>query len=391
MRARLCVCRRSASTSASTLSRLCLLIPVLHVSRPLAISFLACNKNPDRFREDASFLYRCDNLACALADLGHDVVCDHVSRFRWRHPLDVVVFHRPMLSPTLWLLIGRLRRRGVRVVMDVDDLVFDPAAAGLSPAVLNGRADLKGIVRRFKRHRQALLRADVITVSTEPLQQELAHLTEPPGQIRVVRIPNAVHHSWRELALPEQRSPAPVLRYLPGTRSHDRDFAQITEALVAVLRPRPAVRLEIVGPLTCELPLPAEQWCCLPKLPFSRYHAVVASSTVNLAPLERSRFTWAKSAIKVIEASFWGVPTLCSPFPDALRLQGAGALICDSPQDWATTLAGLLDTAGQQGATRPALRQAILAHADVRRWALNWVEQVAAPSSADLRSAGLFS
>ena len=354
------------------------------MSRSLAIAFLACNKNPDRFRDDPSFLYRCDNLAQALAQQGHSAICDHVKRWHWTEPVDVVVLHRPMLTLPLWRLLLNLRRRGVRVVMDVDDLVFDPGAASLSPAVLSHRASRWWTAWQCKWHQRALMLADVITTSTEPLQQALRQL---PGlaHIHTSLIPNAVHCSWRamgELPLPAPAAGAPVVRYLPGTRTHDRDFAQIQEALVTVLRERPNVRLEIVGPLACDLPLPAQQWRHLPRVPFAAYHELVRSAHLNLAPLELNRFTRCKSALKVMEAAYWGVPTLCSPIPDTLRLQNAGALVCEDAAQWRRQLGRLLDDPMLHRQACTGLRPAILRHADVHHWAQVWLEAVGRKSRA---------
>jgi glycosyltransferase involved in cell wall biosynthesis len=354
------------------------------VPRPLEIAFLACNKNPDRFREDPSFRYRCDNLAEALKQLGQHTHCEHVSRWRWRQPLDVAVLHRPLLTAPLWLALRRLKRRGVRVVMDVDDLVFDPAVAPWSPAVLSHRASRWGTACRYALHQQALQHADVLTTSTQPLLEALRQL--PGLAARACWIANAVHHRW--LAMDAQPLPVaagagePVLRYLPGTRSHDADFAQIQDALVTVLRERPAVRLEIIGPLACDLPLPAWQWSHRPKLPFDRYHEVVRSAYLNLAPLAINRFNQAKSALKVIEAAYWGVPTLCSPVADTLRLQDAGALVCHDAAHWVAQLSRLLDDPGQRQQAGAGLRPAILRHADVHHWAQVWLDEVGLPASS---------
>ena len=54
---------------------------------------------------------------------------------------------------------------------------------------------------------------------------------------RIHWLPNAVHRSWRGLDNPPATDRAePVLRYLPGTRSHDRDFALVAPVLSALLR-----------------------------------------------------------------------------------------------------------------------------------------------------------
>lgn len=62
------------------------------------IDFVATNKKPALFRGDASFIYRCENLAMALQAAGHDARMGRIADYR---PSDAraVVFHRPQLSP----------------------------------------------------------------------------------------------------------------------------------------------------------------------------------------------------------------------------------------------------------------------------------------------------
>ncbi len=349
------------------------------MSRPLAIAFLACNKNPTRFREDPSFTYRCENLGLALAAQGHQVTWSHVTAPGWTTRPDVVVFHRPLLSWTLawWWL--RLRRQGVRLLADVDDLVFDPALAAHSPAVLNHQLPIQALRRRFWRHREALRHFDLITVSTEALAVAVAQLPRRPAGARVHWLPNAVHRHWRALPDAPSADPlAPVLRYLPGTASHDRDFALIAPVLTEVLRARPQARLEVVGPLSFALDLPERQIQHRPRQPFAQYHEVVRAPGINLAPLEATPFTACKSAVKVIESAFWRVPTVVSPLQDARRFVGAGACVAETPADWGRWLSLLLDDGPARLGLTASLRERVLAVADIDRLASNWCEAVRA-------------
>jgi hypothetical protein len=60
----------------------------------LNIAFLACNRNPQLFWRDPSFVYRCENLGLALQKLGHRVTWLHWSQLRPGQRFDVAVFHR---------------------------------------------------------------------------------------------------------------------------------------------------------------------------------------------------------------------------------------------------------------------------------------------------------
>jgi hypothetical protein len=353
------------------------------VSRPLVLAFLACNKNVERFREDPSFIYRCENMAAALERQGHRVVCEHYSRFVWRKPLDVVVFHRPQFSSHFWLLSSLLQKKGVRLVADLDDLIFDPSLAGVSPAVLNHRLDEGLIAKRFKKHQRALQRFQHFTVSTTALKEELGRLPGLSAAAAIHVVPNGVHHSWPGLARGlDPVDSAPVIRYLPGTRSHDRDFAQIAEPLTQLLRERPHLRLEVCGPVDFELSVSPRQILRQGKRPFESYHEVVRGALANLAPLEATRFTRCKSALKVMEAAFWSVPTVCSPLPDAERLTDAGAFFARTPAAWHAQLALLVDAPAFHALAVDRLRERVMVASDVHRIALHWLEMLRPPRRA---------
>jgi hypothetical protein len=166
---------------------------------------------------------------------------------------------------------------------------------------------------------------------------------------------------------------APVITYLPGTRSHDRDFAVYAEGVAAFLAKYPEARLEVTGPLDFTLPARAGQVVHREKVPFDRYHDRVRAGWVNLAPLEVTPFTRCKSALKVLEAGYWGVPTVCSPIPDAVRFEDAGALFADDAEGCYVRLEAMMDEAGYRRATE-GLSARVLAVADVDREAGRFLE-----------------
>jgi glycosyltransferase involved in cell wall biosynthesis len=181
----------------------------------------------------------------------------------------------------------------------------------------------------------------------------------------VTIIPNTVHMSWREcegnLA---PGAPDKTLSYTPGTRSHDRDFQLIAPVLERFLKSHPEVRLRITGELRQSLRARQGQVSQAARVPFADYAEVVRGAWVNLSPLEPSPFNECKSAIKVIEAGYWGIPTVCSPNADAERFVGAGAIIARGPDAWYGELERLLNDESYAECTR-GLRGRVLALADV--------------------------
>ena len=337
----------------------------------MRIAFIACNKNAARFHEDPAFIYRCENLGFALQAMGHLIWDGHLSRFPWLQRWDIIVFHRPRAGWRLGMLQAWLRRRGTFTVADVDDLVFDPDLASFSPGVANGRVGLVATRRQFESHRQALASFKRITASTVPLQQHAERLF--PGA-QVFRLPNALPWNWLDKALPVSKSlPGKRIGYMPGTRSHDRDFALVSGALTRLLSRHPDLSLHITGPLEFSLDARPGQVVHQPKLPFDRYHQAFEDLDINLAPLESTPFTACKTAIKVMEAGWWNIPTVCSPLPDAQRYVGAGALLAHDASGFETELERLLTDVDHYQAACRNLRARVLPLADIRTLATEWL------------------
>lgn len=347
--------------------------PALPARLALRIAFAACNKNAARFGEDASFTYRCDNLARALREQGHTVWLGHASQLPWRERWNVVVFHRPRMGWRFSALHAWLRRCGTRVVADVDDLVFDPGLAHHSPGVANSQVSLRTTKHQFLAHQQALATVEYITVSTVPL---LGHAQAQFKQAQVTVLPNTVHWRWRDMppnSVPRQHG---LMCYLPGTRSHDRDFGAVASAVERLLKKHAHLRLHITGPLNFQLNARPGQVTHQARLPFDQFHKGLLGASVNLAPLEDTPFTRCKSAIKVMEAAWWGIPTVCSSLPDAQRFVNAGAHLAMDEMAFEATLERLLTDEHYYANTCNGLRERVLPLADVHAVARNWLSFV---------------
>lgn len=338
----------------------------------LRVAFVACNKNPARFAEDPSFIYRCENLGAGLRALGAAVWLGHLTHFPWQKHFDWVVFHRPKATWRFRLVQAWLRSRGIGMSADFDDLVFDPALANHSPGVVNGLVGLSTTMANFRLHQAALKSFSAVTVSTQPLAEVVATHN---SQAALMVLPNAVH--WRWLTMPgfdsaSGSSVRPVISYLPGTRSHDKDFVQFSPALARVLDKHPEVVLSVTGPLNFSLPARPQQIQHHEKLPFDRFHEQFSGVLVNLAPLEATPFTRCKSALKVIEGAFWNVPTICSPLPDAERFVECGALFAPDARAFEGWLEQLLFEPGFHSDVASGLRQRVLVQANIHALAVEW-------------------
>ena len=256
----------------------------------------------------------------------------------------MAVFHRPSKNTWLVLLVWWLRARNVKVLAEFDDLIFDTTYCEFSPGVLNNVLSLQKTKKKYLAHQRALKLFDSFTVSTEPLRNKLSAMT---FQGEIIVSPNTPHHFWRKkldhLPISVIDWNKPVITYLPGTRSHDRDFQVFAKGITRFLNDNPQVSLQVTGLLQFELAVNPAQIIRRDKVDFAEYHQQIAHGWVNLAPLEDTPFTRCKSALKIIEAGYWGRPTLCSPIPDAERFIGHGAIIVKSTDDLYGELTKLLN------------------------------------------------
>lgn len=335
------------------------------------ICFISCVKNPKRFWLDPSFRYRCENLGLALQKQGYPVSYRHL-KSSWKIPnTDVAVFHRPRDNWHFRWLFWRLQKQGVTCLADVDDLVFDPKMANYSPGFLNQQHPLEVLQKQFTEHHQAFSRFNKITVSTKPLQEDVQHLF-PTAKSLV--LPNAVHESWKlfDHEYKKTTHQDKIITYLPGTPSHDRDFLIFSDGLAQFLSEHPEIKLEITGALTLPNSFPRQQTITRPRVPFEQYHQHLQHSWVNLMPLEDTPFTQCKSALKIIEAGYWNIPTLASPNPDTLRFDQHGAEIIYRSNDVYTHLKKLLDDEHYIKASHH-LRKTMEIHANANSQVNDWL------------------
>ncbi len=334
--------------------------------------FVACNKNKKLYRNDPSFIYRCENLAFGLEALGHTVELVHLSSFSLKNHTDVVLFHRPSYSLKLLVTVLYVKHKSVLPIFDVDDLIFDPVYAEDSPAVKNKILSLQKVERKFKKNLKALRLFSHFSVSTEPLAEHIRRLI--PNS-KIIQLPNAVHHTWKSFKKDTVDTKIKKLAYFPGTRSHDKDFDSIAKRLSHFLKNHSEVTLYITGPLNFDLDVPADQIVYSEKVPFSEHWRNYQNIWVNLAPLEKNPFSECKSALKIIEAGYWDVPTVSIANADTKRFADAGAVIVKDETEWVSKLEMLLDDTTYLKTTKN-LQNKIVELADVEKCAQLFIDYI---------------
>ncbi|MDQ7046864.1 MAG: glycosyltransferase family 29 protein [Sulfurovum sp.] len=302
--------------------------------------FVATNKNKNLFQKDPSFIYRCENMAKGLEKNGHTTELIHLKDFDVFTNADVVIFHRPSFSIRLWSIIRILSLRKIFFMMDVDDFIFDILYAKESPAYINNILPCEKIEKQFENNLRAFKLFSYFSVSTLPLAE---HITRLIGNSKTVVLSNAVFNTWKEHIPKENNFEKKIISYFPGTRSHDKDFTTIQKPLELFLNRHPKIVLKITGQINFQLNIPKKQIIYNEKVPFCEHWKNYQNIWLNLAPLEYTEFNACKSALKVIEAGYFNIPTLCIENQDTKRFVDSAALIASNEEEFYTYLERCMD------------------------------------------------
>ena len=297
----------------------------------------------------ASCRYRIGNLVehliHARAVVGHKLPNGALSG------MHTLVCVRPVVTPSLAQTLARARRQGVRIVGDYDDLLFD-CAIGEFPHAQRAAADRSALAKRLGAYRAGLRHFDAFTTSTETIAARLHPLA--PG-VPITVVPNGVSESWArqgrlvyEAWRPGDRK---VIRYFPGSRTHDPDYKIAEPTLQRFLRERADVDLEVVGFLEWDPSMfPEGRAVHRAAVPYAELPRWLASSWVNVAPLAATAYNAARSAVKYVEAAAFNCPTIATPGRDMERHLGNGLAFGTTTETWLRALRDLLDDEERQRA-----------------------------------------
>lgn len=272
---------------------------------------------------------------------------------------DLLVLQRP-LGQAQQALMSAAQARGVPVLVELDDLLFDPAEHLMHrPLLLAARPRLLAM----------LARANRIAVSTAPLARAVAAqlaggATAPAAVPPIDCVPNTAS-DWRG-APARHDDRAAVTLWLSGSDLQCIDaLGAALQALQADTARAGRWRLCSVGPVGAALaPLGvAHERHGL--LPHARFLDTLAASSnpVGLIPLDGSHFSRCKSAVKFFDLALAGVPCICAdrtPYADVVRNADTGRLCPDAPDAWLAALCELIDSAARRQGMADAARQAVM-------------------------------
>ncbi len=282
--------------------------------------------------------------------------------------IDVVVIWRAIWTDELGAFVDEARANGARIVFDVDDLMIDPALATID--VIDGIRSQNiletAVQAHYARVQRTMFAADFGAASTDELAGHMRRFgkigTTLPNGFDMETFETSRMAARRRLA--DKPDGLVRLGYASGSRTHQRDFAEIASILPSVLRAHPEsclvlfratgdVKLVEISEFPELQPFESQiEWRDL--VPLQRLPDEIARFDINLAPLQLGNlFCEAKSELKFFEGALAGVCTVASPVgPYARAIQhGSNGFLAATPAQWEAVLLKLLDD--------PALRRSV--------------------------------
>ena len=237
--------------------------------------------------------------------------------------------------PEWWTLLGRLpilRRKGIRLISDVDDCLWQ--------APLNWeRSRLKGFTKM-------LGQCDLITCSTEPLH-ELLCVMFPRQKILLVRNSTPPLTPAKKASLP----PAVTLCWTGAPWMRPEDLALLRPMARWIQENQLPVRWRHLGHAPKKLSfasaigVPPETVEQIPLCGHQDYLNQL-SGTIGLAPMTTGCFNNFKSELKLLEFSGAGMAWIASDVPayrGCCERWGWPGRLCTSTEDWIHHLQALLN------------------------------------------------
>lgn len=317
------------------------------------------DRQEDRFRvvyvgsrwafDAATMRYRAHNYIEALALAGLEAT--FVSQDEVHTQLsailscDLIVLVRRILDDTTTTLIGLARRRGVPIVYDIDDYIFDPWVMPYVEALQDPLGRAKAL-RLMEELGACLDQCLYFTGST-------AYLAEKAGALgkKSFVIHNSLNAAQLSLsqAAREERGLHRIGRvtrigYFSGTRTHQADLRIVYPALMQLLREESDIRLVLVGQLDVGafpgLAPYKEQIDILPICHWHKLPEVIAGVDINVIPLELTPFNEGKSNLKYFEAGLVEVPSVASPTRILCEsiTHGHNGLLARTTEEWYSSL-----------------------------------------------------
>ncbi len=295
--------------------------------------------------DTSTFRYRAFNPGLSLEAVDSEVSAswfhlgDLLEDDRFLDVCDLLVMCRTRYDDRVARVVARGRGRGIRVLFDCDDLVFDIRFVHLvvdSLALDTAKEEIwQGWFATLGRLSATYALCDGLVTTNRFLAEQALRL-DPSRHVGIMR--NYLHPGQQRLSTDMfeakrrsgyARTDDVLIGYFSGSPTHRRDFAVAAPAIARLMDRDDRVRLRVVGYLDKrgEVMRHEERIEFVPLQDFMNLQRMIAGCEINVAPLQDNLFTNCKSELKYFEAAICGTVTVASPtyaFRHSVRDGGTG-------------------------------------------------------------------
>lgn len=263
---------------------------------------------------------------------------------------DVVVMQRGVKGWVKGLML-KCKSLGKPVIYEIDDLLTDlPDFLGHHKLYFKNRLRIMELIRS----------ADMVTVTQPRLAQALSEMNP------VIRIcpnygnPDVPIRPPRELVVD-----GGVVSLIIASSDRIRMDFVIPALGEIVARFGKRVRVVCIGPISEKLNaagIPCESYSIVPHHEFMELVRQQVNP-IGIIPLDDSRFSSCKSAVKYFDYSIGGVPSVCSnvpPYADVVSHMSNGLLAENSTESWVACLSALIENDDLRLAIAEAAQQHVV-------------------------------
>ena len=212
-------------------------------------------------------------------------------------------------------LIKKTKKCGVKVLFDVDDLVFDYGDLKMAADTV-GEKNILYWAGYFWGVRRIAKKVDGFLCTNDFLGKKLKRSFGKPYKV----IPNSLDREQVEMSekcLKKKKHDGFVVGYFSGSPTHAKDFRLVELELMKFLERHDDTRLRVVGYM--EFSGEMRKWIgagkveVLDLVDYLKLQELMAEVDVNIAPLVINDFTNCKSELKFFEAAVVETTTVASP------------------------------------------------------------------------------
>jgi glycosyltransferase involved in cell wall biosynthesis len=281
----------------------------------------------------------------------------------------LVIFYRVPDDELFKLYIDEVKRLNIRAGYDIDDPIFasDVYAENKNLDTLLP-VEKKQLLDSADKYSSAIRQCDFVSVSTPGMKNLIEAIFD--GQVFIWR--NVLDGETLSISAENCQSDNNrvnkngrlVIAYMSGSRAHDADFAVIEHVLAKILNEYPHIDLLIGGyaQVSSELLKFKDRIKRFPFSGYTGYFHYLSQADICLVPLLLDRFNECKSAIRFLEASIVGVPTIASNVGDFKNvvISGENGILVQSSQEWEESIRQLVTDKETREELGEAARQYVL-------------------------------